>query len=143
MGLSRLEQLYRHVIVDHSSHPHNYGELEDPTHAIKLHNPTCGDTIEIQVHFVNDCIQDIRFSGNGCAISKASASMMTDIMKNKTKKEAQQLIDAFSLMMLGEEPEKEEAFGDAIMLQTVSKFPARIKCATLAWKALEKALDTE
>lgn len=142
MALSKLEQLYRQVIVDHSSHPHHYGDMTDPTQAVELHNPSCGDLIEVQVKLTEDHIQDIRFSGSGCTISRASASMMTDLMKGKTIAEARQLINAFSLMMQGTPPQQEEIFGDAMMLQTVSKFPARIKCATLAWKALEKALET-
>lgn len=140
MALSRLDQLYRQVILDHSSHPHHQGQLESATNQIELNNPTCGDVIQLQLILEEDRIKDIRFSGSGCAISTASASMMTDAVIGRTAEEALGLVDQFSLLIQGKETETMEALGDAIILSGVSKFPARIRCATLAWKGLEKAL---
>lgn len=141
MALSKLDNLYRQVILDHSSHPHHHGVLEQSTNQIVLNNPTCGDVIQIQLVMDGDTIQDIRFSGSGCSISTASASMMTDAVVGKTTDEARELIADFSLLVQGEEITHEEELGDASMLGGVSKFPARIKCATLSWKALDKALS--
>lgn len=140
MGLSKLDQLYRQVILDHSQHPHHYGTLDESTRMIELNNPTCGDVIQLHFLIEGDRIKDIRFSGHGCTISKASASMMTDLMVGKTLEEALQLEKQFSLLVQGEEVQDVEELGDAVLLSGVAKFPARIKCATLSWKALEKAL---
>lgn len=140
MALSRLDQLYRQVILDHSSHPHHHGTLEQATDQIELNNPTCGDVIQLQLILEKDRINDIRFSGSGCAISTASASMMTEAVMGRTTQEALALVDQFSLLVQGKEDDNVEALGDAAILSGVSKFPARIRCATLAWKGLEKAL---
>lgn len=140
MALSRLDQLYRQVILDNSSHPHHHGTLEQATDQIELNNPTCGDVIQLQLILEEDRINDIRFSGSGCAISTASASMMTEAVIGRTTQEALALVDQFSLLVQGKENEKMEDLGDAAILSGVSKFPARIRCATLAWKGLEKAL---
>ncbi|AOA00531.1 SUF system NifU family Fe-S cluster assembly protein [Carnobacterium divergens] len=140
MALSRLDNLYRQVILDHSSHPHHHGILDASTNQIELNNPTCGDVIQIQLVVEQDTVKDIRFSGSGCSISTASASMMTDAVIGKTREEALALVDDFSKLVLGEELTNPDALGDAQMLSGVAKFPARIKCATLGWKALEKAL---
>lgn len=140
MALSRLDQLYRQVILDHSSHPHHHGTLEQATDQIELNNPTCGDVIQLQLILEEDRINDIRFSGSGCAISTASASMMTEAVMGRTIQEALGLVDQFSLLVQGKEDDNVEALGDAAILSGVSKFPARIRCATLAWKGLEKAL---
>ncbi len=141
MGLSKLDQLYRQVILDHSQNPHHYGTLDESTRTIELNNPTCGDVIQLHFLIEGNRITDIRFSGHGCTISKASASMMTDLMVGKTLEEALQLEKQFSLLVQGEEVQDVEELGDAILLSGVAKFPARIKCATLSWKALEKALS--
>lgn len=140
MALSKLDQLYRQVILDHSSHPHHQGQLESATNQIELNNPTCGDVIQLQLILEEDRIKDIRFSGSGCAISTASASMMTDAVIGRTAEEALALVEQFSLLVQGKEDENMETLGDAVILSGVSKFPARIRCATLAWKGLEKAL---
>ncbi|WP_413488873.1 Fe-S cluster assembly sulfur transfer protein SufU [Carnobacterium divergens] len=140
MALSRLDNLYRQVILDHSSHPHHHGILDASTNQIELNNPTCGDVIQIQLVVEQDIVKDIRFSGSGCSISTASASMMTDAVIGKTREEALALVDDFSKLVLGEELTNPDVLGDAQMLSGVAKFPARIKCATLGWKALEKAL---
>lgn len=143
MALSKLENLYRQVILDHSSHPHHHGTLDDSSKKIEMNNPTCGDVIELQVDIQDDIIKDIAFSGSGCSISTASASMMTDAVIGKTVAEAEELAEAFSQLVQGNEVADDEKLGDASMLKNVSKFPARIKCATLAWKALEKAVEND
>ncbi|MGX7419917.1 Fe-S cluster assembly sulfur transfer protein SufU [Carnobacterium gallinarum] len=140
MALSRLDNLYRQVILDHSSHPHHHGVLDASTNQIELNNPTCGDVIQIQLIVEDDVIQDIRFSGHGCSISTASASMMTDAVIGKPVAEALELVQDFSELVQGNEVVNLDGLGDAAMLSGVAKFPARIKCATLSWKALNRAL---
>lgn len=141
MALTKLDQLYRQVILDHSSHPHHHGKLERSTTQIELLNPTCGDVMQLQLVVKDQMIKDIRFDGSGCTISQASASMMTDAVMGKTVSEALALADQFSLLVQGKDVPKLEELGDAALLNGVAKFPARIKCATLSWKALEKALS--
>jgi nitrogen fixation NifU-like protein len=140
MALTRLDQLYRQVILDHSSHPHHHGILEEATNQVEMNNPTCGDVIELQLNVADNRIEEIRFSGSGCTISTASASMMTDVVLGKTPKEALALVDQFSLLVQGRDDVNFDDLGDAAILSGVAKFPARIRCATLAWKGLEKAL---
>ncbi|HLQ39886.1 MAG TPA: SUF system NifU family Fe-S cluster assembly protein [Tetragenococcus sp.] len=140
MGLSKLENLYRQVILDHSTHPHNNGTLDDSSYHIEMNNPTCGDVIHLEVKTEGDVIKDIAFSGHGCSISTASASMMTDAVKGKTVDEALKMADDFSLMVQGEDVPDVDKLGDAEILSGVTKFPARVKCATLSWKALRKAV---
>ncbi len=140
MALSKLDNLYRAVILDHSAHPRHAGELQTGC-VINLNNPTCGDVIRLTVDLVDDEIVDLAFSGHGCTISTASASMMTEIVIGKTKTEALDLAHLFSEMVTGEENERQEELGDAQFLAGVSKFPARVKCSTLAWNALKKALE--
>ncbi|MDH6365368.1 nitrogen fixation NifU-like protein [Enterococcus sp. PF1-24] len=141
MAISRLDNLYRQVILDHSTKPHHRGTLTESTQTIEMNNPTCGDVIQLEVSLKDGVIADIAFSGDGCSISTASASMMTDAIIGKTVAEAVALGATFSELVQGKAVENEEALGDAAMLQGVSKYPARIKCATLAWKALAQAID--
>ncbi|KZK37918.1 Fe-S cluster assembly sulfur transfer protein SufU [Lactococcus taiwanensis] len=140
MALSKLDNLYRAVILDHSSNPRHAGELQTGC-MVDLNNPTCGDVIRLTVELDGDKISNIAFSGHGCTISTASASMMTVAVLGKTKAQALELAKLFSAMVTGEEDERQEALGDAQFLAGVSKFPARVKCSTLAWNALKKALD--
>jgi nitrogen fixation protein NifU and related proteins len=140
-----LGSLYQEVILDHAKHPHNYGELDPHDAAAHRLNPTCGDTVEIQLVLGEDNrISAIKFSGRGCAISQASASMMTDIMIGKTMDEAHAVLRDFQTKMTdldgdfafeAQEMEELEALGG------VRQFPNRIRCATLAWHALEDALS--
>lgn len=143
MGLSKLDNLYRQVILDHSSHPHHHGSLSDSTQKIEMNNPTCGDVIQLELDVQEGVIKDIAFSGSGCSISTASASMMTDAVIGKTVAEAEALAVDFSQLVQGEPVANEEELGDAAMLSGVAKFPTRIKCATLAWKALGRAIADE
>lgn len=133
--------LYRTLIKEHSKSPNNKGVLEDATGEFELFNPSCGDLIIIQFKLKNNLISEIRFEGQGCAISMASASMMTEIMQKKTIEEAKILTDTFYELVKGNETIKTESLKDAVYLQGVSKFPTRIRCATLAWHALEQGLE--
>lgn len=139
MALSRLESLYRQVILDHSSRPRNFGALDQATGSLEVDNPTCGDVIHLHLRLVDDRIEDVSFNGHGCSISTASASMMTEQIKGKTMDESKQMIEEFLLLVQGAELE-DSHLGDAEVLSGVAKFPARIRCATLSWKALERML---
>jgi nitrogen fixation NifU-like protein len=142
MALSKLENLYRQMILDHAMHPHHYGTLKTADHQLELRNPTCGDVLNVQLALKNDRINQIAFSGSGCTISQASASMMTDEVLGKTPKQIEKMVTAFSEMVTGNPPQDyEDLLGDAAILKDVAKFPARIKCATLAWKAIYQALE--
>lgn len=143
MALTKLDQLYRAVILDHSKHPRKQGVLDEATAQIELKNPTCGDVIQVQLAIEDNKIKDVRFDGSGCTISMSSASMMTEAIIGKTIDEALMLADEFSGVVQGKEAAHQKELGDAMMLSGVSKFPARIKCATLSWKALEKALKAD
>lgn len=139
MALSRLDQLYRQVILDHSSHPHHHGTLGEGSQKVELHNPTCGDVITLEVELAGDVIEKVAFSGHGCSISTASASMMTDVIIGKTLTEASELSAIFSGLVQGKEVDADR-LKDGAILSGVAKFPARIKCATLGWKALDQII---
>ena len=141
MSFSNLEQLYRQVIMDHYKNPRNKGSLAEDSVTIDMNNPTCGDRIHLTLKVEGGIVKDAKFDGEGCSISMSSASMMTQIIKGKKIEEALELADIFSKMMLGEEFDVDKYdLGDVEALQGVAKFPARIKCATLAWKAMEKGV---
>lgn len=135
-----LDSLYQETILDHCKNPRNYGSISAPGVAIHQENPSCGDQIDLQLILDDDQhIQDIKFTGKGCAISQASASMMTLAVSDKSLAEAQTVIDHFRSMIInGTEPTDD--LGDLETLQGVRKFPVRVKCAMLAWNALEKLL---
>lgn len=136
-----LDDLYRRVIMDHYQRPRNRGEITEGAITVDLNNPTCGDRISLQMSVEDGMIKDARFLGEGCSISLASASMMTESVKGLPTDKALHLVDLFSRMMQGEEIDTEEfPLEDIEALSGVAKFPARIKCATLAWKALEKGI---
>lgn len=144
MALSKLENLYRQMILDHAMHPHHYGFLKAASHELELRNPTCGDVLNVQVILKNNKVAQVAFSGSGCTISQASASMMTDEVLGKTPQQIQKMVTTFSKMVTGNPPQNyEEILGDASVLEGVAKFPARIKCATLAWKAIYQALAND
>lgn len=140
MALSRLDSLYMAVVSDHSKSPHHHGVIEG-VEALQLNNPTCGDVIALSVKFDGDVIEDIAFAGNGCTISTASSSMMTDAVIGKTTAEALELAEIFSEMVQGNEDDAQEKLGEAELMAGVSKFPQRVKCATLAWNALKKSIE--
>lgn len=139
-----LDDLYRRVIMDHYQRPRNRGQFEDDVFQVELNNPTCGDRISLQLRVHDDTIEEARFLGEGCSISMASASMMTEAVKGLTVEKALSLVDIFSEMMLGQDVDIEQfPLEDIEALTGVAKFPARIKCATLAWKAMEKGLKNK
>jgi nitrogen fixation NifU-like protein len=140
--ISELEELYQEVILDHSRRPRNFGDLADA--AVRVHgdNPACGDEIHLGVKFGTDGgLQDIKFTGHGCAISQASASLMTAKLKGKSRAEATGMLRAFHDLVTDETAEAPKMLGDLRLLQGVRKFPQRVKCAMLAWRAVEQALQ--
>lgn len=141
MALSKLDKLYKQVILDHSSQPRRFNRAIEATHTLELVNTTCGDVIRIFVQVDKDTIIDAAFSGHGCSISQASASMMMTQIVGKTIDEAQYLASQFFEVVQGKESTVD--LGDAQLLEGVSQFPARIKCATLAWKSLYQLIEFE
>lgn len=143
MSFNNLDQLYRSVIMDHYKNPRNKGSLDNDAVTIDMNNPTCGDRIHLTLKVTDGVVEDAKFDGEGCSISMSSASMMTQIVKGKKIEEALELSEIFSKMMMGEEYSEKYDLEDVEALQGVAKFPARIKCATLAWKAMEKGVKEE
>ncbi|MFN2744169.1 MULTISPECIES: Fe-S cluster assembly sulfur transfer protein SufU [Bacillus] len=137
-----LDTLYRQVIMDHYKNPRNKGVLNDSI-VVDMNNPTCGDRIRLTMKITDEKVEDAKFEGEGCSISMASASMMTQAIKGKDVGTALQMSQIFSDMMQGKDYDDSIDLGDIEALQGVSKFPARIKCATLSWKALEKGVAKE
>lgn len=141
-----LRELYQEVILDHNKRPRNKGKVTNANRHAEGYNPLCGDMVALTVHTEGDKVTDIAFDGQGCAISTASASMMTEAVKGKTVEEAEEMFKAFQKMVTsqGDESEGEEQLGEEIMsLAGVREHPVRIKCATLAWHALHAALQGE
>ncbi|QTH44147.1 SUF system NifU family Fe-S cluster assembly protein [Cohnella sp. LGH] len=138
--MSQLDDLYRRVIMDHYKTPRNRGELEDGSVTVNLNNPTCGDRISLQLQLEDGIVRNVKFTGEGCSISMSSASMMTEAVMGKTGEEALALADKFSALMKGEDVQFDD-YEDVEALSGVNKFPARIKCATLAWNALRKGVE--
>jgi nitrogen fixation NifU-like protein len=135
-----MEDLYKEILLDHYRNPRNRGALEAATCSADGANPLCGDVIHLDVDVEDDRVRRVQFSGAGCSISQASASMMTEYVQGKSVAEAQRAIDDFQAMMLAGEPPVDD-FGDIEALIGVAKFPARVKCASLAWKTLREALE--
>ena len=136
-----IEELYQEVILDHSRRPRNFGDLADA--AVRVHgdNPACGDEIHLAVKFDgNGGLQDIKFTGHGCAISQASASLMTTKLKGKKRAEVEQMLNAFHDLVTKEDNNAPKSLGDLQVMRGVRKFPQRVKCAMLPWRAVEQAL---
>src|SRR3954465_7297626 len=133
--------LYQEMILDHYRRPRNKGTLENADASVEMKNPLCGDEIGLQVPFDGDSISDVRFSGRGCSISQASASMMTQLVKGKRVEEIDSIRKRFRDVMLGQASADDKELGSLRALSGVARFPARVKCALLAWNALETALD--
>jgi nitrogen fixation NifU-like protein len=138
----QLDDLYRRVIMDHYKNPRNRGTMNEESVTINLNNPTCGDRISLQLQVVEGKVADAKFSGEGCSISMSSASMMTEAVKGKTFDEALAMAEKFSALMKGDPVEFDE-YEELDALSGVNKFPARIKCATLAWNALRKGIEQQ
>ena len=135
-----LADLYQELILDHYRRPRNRGSLEAYTRRVALANPTCGDELELDLLLDGETIADVRFSGRGCSISQASASMMTQLIKGKKVAEARTLAVRFSQMLHGSaEAARDKSLGEARALAGVAKFPVRVKCALLGWNALEES----
>ncbi|SHH33001.1 Fe-S cluster assembly sulfur transfer protein SufU [Virgibacillus chiguensis] len=144
MAFNNLDTLYRQVIMDHYKNPRNKGNLDGDTLTVDMNNPTCGDRIQLNMQVEDGIVKDAKFEGEGCSISMASASMMTQAIKGLEVEKALKMSEMFSKMMLGEDVDTTGLdVGDIEALQGVSKFPARIKCATLCWKAMEKGVKDE
>lgn len=143
MSFRNLDTLYRQVIMDHYKNPRNKGILDDSSLTINMNNPTCGDRIQLSLKIENGMVVDAKHEGEGCSISMSSASMMTQAIKGKKTEDALKLAQTFSDMMQGKDVDTDEDLGDIEALHGVCKFPARIKCATLAWKAMEKGIEKD
>jgi len=136
-----LNTLYRTVIMDNYKNPKNKGlKKTDKYHFVHLNNPSCGDDMNVELFIENGIVKEVYHDGKGCSICCSSASVMSDVLTGKTVKEAKKIILDFYELVKGERPEDEEALGEAIAYMGVKDFPARIKCATLAWKAIEEAI---
>lgn len=139
--MNNMEQLYRQVIMDHYKNPRNKGLIQDPGYkTIHIKNPTCGDDITIQSHVVNGIVEDVRHDGTGCSICCSSASVMSETVKGKTVKEAAVLTANYLNWMSNQPFEEDIDMEEAIAYSGVRQFPARIKCASIAWKAFEGTL---
>ena len=140
--MSDLSELYQEVILDHNRRPRNYGALADANRSAKGHNPLCGDRLTLYLRVAGDRIDGVSFEGSGCAISKASASLMTDAIKGHSVAEAGQLFDRFHDMVTTpiDQPIDEASVGKLAVLAGVREFPTRVKCASLAWHTLKAAL---
>ncbi len=138
----RLENLYQEVILDHNRNPRNFKEIAHPTLYSHGHNPLCGDDYHLYLETAGGSIKEVGFKGNGCAISKSSASIMTTLIKGKTVEEASRLKDSVLHLMTQDDvpPSVKESAGRMIIFEGVKEFPVRVKCATLAWHALGDAL---
>ena len=137
-----LKDLYRDVILDHNKHPRNFGRLDPADAQADGHNPLCGDRLSVFVKLNGDRIEDLRFEGKGCAISTASASMMTEAVKGKDKAAIGQLFQKVHTLLTQQDAEAGTELGKLAALSGVREFPSRVKCASLCWHTLNAALDT-
>jgi nitrogen fixation NifU-like protein len=142
-GLGDLDELYKEVLLDHYRNPRNTDRLDDPESEVDAVNPFCGDEIHMQLGMVEDRLSAISVTGQGCSISQATGSLLTEIVEGKTSDEARALRELFRGLMMGEELSEEQLddLEDSVALQGVRRFPVRIKCALLSWSALIDALD--
>jgi nitrogen fixation NifU-like protein len=138
-----LRELYQEVILDHSRHPRHFGALDHPTHKAEGHNPLCGDRVTVTLMLQDGRVSDIKFTGKGCAISQASASLMSEMLAGRTLEEAQKLMGGFLHLVKGEDssflhPEDREQLD---VMAGIREFPMRVKCATLAWHTFHNAVE--
>lgn len=141
--MSALNELYQEVILDHNKRPRNFRTIDTPSHHAEGHNPLCGDRLALDVQVTGDTIEDVAFQGSGCAISKASASLMTDAVKGQTVAAANDLFRRFHAMVTTPPDQAVENMGKLSVLAGVREFPVRVKCASLCWHTLKAALDRE
>jgi nitrogen fixation NifU-like protein len=138
---TELKELYQEIILDHNKNPKNFRKLEPANYSAQGYNPLCGDKIDIFLNVEDDIVTDVSFQGAGCAISKASASMMTTILKNKTLAEAKTLFENFKNLITGETKPDIARLGKMAVFAGVREYPVRAKCATLAWHTMMAALE--
>jgi nitrogen fixation NifU-like protein len=141
--MSDLQELYQSIILDHNRRPKNYGALAGATVRRQDRNPACGDEIVLELKVENDVIADVGFTSEGCAVSRASASIMSQAVKGKTRAEAEQLFNQFHELVTGKlkpTPQEARALGEIAAFSGVSRFPIRVKCASMAWHSLQAAL---
>lgn len=140
--MSDLRDLYQEVILDHNKQPRNFRELDDPTHEGKGYNPLCGDRVDLYVRVQDDQITDVSFQGSGCAISTASASLLTEAIRGRSLAEARVIFESFQRLVTGHPTEEdEERLGKLAVFAGIRDYPTRVKCATLVWHTLTSALD--
>ena len=142
MSSADLRDLYQQVIMDHNKKPRNFREMGDANHLAHGNNPLCGDALVVFVKLDGDVIEDVSFQGSGCAISVASASLMTEAIKGKTLAEAQEIYQQIHQQMIGEDVDASK-LGKLEVLSGVKEFPARVKCATLSWHTMNAAMDSD
>ena len=141
--MSDLQELYQSIILDHNRRPKNYGALEGANHRAEGRNPDCGDEVKVELAMTGDRIDDVRFTSAGCAVSRAAASIMTQSVKGKTRAEVEQLFTTFHDLVTGKlRPSDQEArrLGELAAFTGVSRFPIRVKCASMPWHTLQAAL---
>ena len=143
--MSELSELYQQVILDHNKKPRNFRKLETSNHSAEGFNPLCGDQLTVYLNLEDDQVKEVAFEGSGCAISKASASMMTQAVKGKSKEQAEELFKEVHSMVTGELDEEtdENSLGNLRIFAGVREFPVRVKCATLPWHTMHAALNKE
>lgn len=140
--MGSLSELYQNVILEHNRSPRNYRAMDDASTQVEGNNPLCGDRITVWLKLEGDLIRDVSFQGAGCAISKASASLMTDAVKGKSRTEAERLFERFHRLVTGGiRPGESETLGKLAVFSGVSEFPVRVKCATLSWHAMRQAIS--
>ncbi len=137
-----VRELYQQIILDHNKNPKNFREMENPDRRVEAYNPLCGDHYTIYMMLENDRVADISFQGSGCAISKASASVMTELVKGKTKEEAERLFEQFHDLVTGKLEADMFELGKLAVFAGVRDYPARVKCASLSWHTMHAALTS-
>jgi nitrogen fixation NifU-like protein len=143
--MSNIRELYQEIILEHNKRPRNYRSIPDADRKALGHNPLCGDRLNVYLKMDGDTIADVAFEGAGCAISKASASLMTTVVKGQKQADAEKMVERFRRLVSGEEVpgDNVEELGKLDVFSGVSEFPARVKCASLAWHTLKAALDSK
>ena len=141
--MSELSELYQQVILDHNKKPRNFRKLESANHSAEGFNPLCGDQLTVYLNLEDDAVKEISFEGSGCAISKAAASMMTQAVKGKTRRQTEELFQEFHKLLTGEMDEETEdsQLGKLRIFTGVREYPVRVKCATLSWHTMRAALE--
>lgn len=140
--MTDLQDLYQELILDHGRRPRNFKRLDDATRSAEGYNPLCGDKVKVYVKMDDDVVKDLSFEGSGCAISTASASIMTEVLKGKTRADAEELFQTFHDLVTGKKAQLDAPeLGKLEVFSGVSEFPIRVKCATLSWHTLRAALN--